>query len=111
MVMVKGMLERDIYANIFTSAMDAQPLEDFIVIDSFIKFSAGARSGDTQSISVRILDDQIVEIDEQFSIELVSVDNAVQFAKKSSQITILDNDGELTTIIYISLIKLAFFMP
>ena len=93
-VLVEGILERNVSTRISITDMEAQLVQDFTIVDSIVTFPAGMSTGDNQKIVVQLVDDQLVEIDESFSIELVSDDNAVRLATKSVQITIIDNDGE-----------------
>lgn len=91
-ILIEGILERSVSANISALDLDAQSIEDYAVVESVLTFSAGANVGEEQKFIVRITDDQLVEFDEKFSVEIVSSDNAVHLATKSALIIITDND-------------------
>ena len=93
-ILIEGRLERNISAEISTVDLDAQFEKDFDITDSVLTFPAGASSGERQTVVVRITDDHLVEANEQFIVKLASADSAVQFATKSAQITIIDNDSK-----------------
>jgi paraquat-inducible protein B len=74
--------------------LDAHAVEDFAVLDADLVFPNGSTAGDKLKVNVKVIDDQLVERDEQFWVEIASEDEHVQFATKSARITIIDNDGK-----------------
>ena len=97
--LVEGTLERNISIALSTMDMDARSFEDFALLESALTFSTGSSAGDEQKTNVKIIDDQLVELDEKFWMEITSEDDAVQLAAKSAQITIIDNDGKYSSCI------------
>lgn len=94
-VLVEGNLERNISLAVSTTDLDAHSAEDFaLLMDAAIMFSDGTRAGDKLKVNVKVIDDQLVEHDEQFWVNITSEDEHVQFVTKAAQITIIDNDGE-----------------
>ena len=93
-VLVEGNLERNISLAISTMDLDAHSVEDFAALKAALVFPAGSRTGDELKVNVKIIDDQLVELNEQFWAEITSEDERVQFDIKAMQITIVDNDGK-----------------
>lgn len=97
-VLVEGNLERNISLTISTMDMDAHAVEDFGALDAAVVFPDGSQAGDKLKVNVKVVDDQLVEHDEQFWMEISSEDKRVQFVTNAAQITIVDNDGKCMTM-------------
>ena len=67
--------------------------EDFHLLDQEVTFNQGATTGSTQSASVNIIDDSLVEGTESFVVS-GSVTAPASFVPGGDTVTILDNDGE-----------------
>ena len=70
-----------------SAGLDFTPLTQ---AQSFIPGFQTAR----QCTNVQVLNDNILESDETFSVTLSSTDGSVNFANQSSVVTIIDNDGQ-----------------
>ncbi len=66
---------------------------DYLPINTTVIFTP--QSSASMCITVTIIDENIPEIDETFSINLSTGDNLVQFATQSLTVTIPSNDGML----------------
>ena len=97
--LVEGNLERNISITVSTIDLDAHSVEDFAVLDMALTFPDGSRAGDKLKVNVKVIDDQLVELDEEFWVEITSEDEHVQFVAKAAKITIIDNDGKYMKIV------------
>ncbi|MCG8621557.1 MAG: hypothetical protein MJE68_06095 [Proteobacteria bacterium] len=97
-VLVEGNLERNIFLIISAIDLDAHAVEDFAILDAAVMFPDGSQAGDKLKVNVKVVDDQLVEHDEQFWMEISSEDERVQFVTKAAQITIINNDGKCMTM-------------
>ena len=97
--LVEGNLERNISITVSTIDLDAHSVEDFAVLDTALTFPDGSRAGDKLKVNVKVIDDQLVELDEEFWVEITSEDERVQFVAKAAKITIIDNDGKYMKIV------------
>lgn len=88
-VPVKGNLERNISLKISAMDLDACAVEDFTILNAVVVFPDESRAGDKLKVNVKVIDDQLIEHDEQFWMEISSEDERVQFVTKAAQITII----------------------
>lgn len=97
-ILVEGNLERNVSLAISTVDLDAHSVEDFAISDVAVMFPDGSRTGDKLKINVKVIDDQLVEHDERFWMEIASDVERAQFVTKAAQITIIDNDGKCMAV-------------
>ena len=76
-----------------------------MVTDDTIVFGAGSVEGDTMCINIEIINDNMVEITEQFFVNAASTSPDVIFNRGGNQVSvsIIDDDGnklDLTIVIY-----------
>ena len=97
--LVEGNLERNISITVSTMNLDAHSVEDFAVLDAALTFPDGLRAGDKLKVNVKVIDDQLVELDEEFWVEITSEDERIQFVTKAVKVTIIDNDGKCMEVV------------
>ena len=67
---------------------------DYIAASETLLFPVGSEDGVMDCISISILDDDIIESDEVFSLRLTNVVDNVFVPVSSTRISILDNDSK-----------------
>ena len=102
--LVEGNLQQNISITISTMDLDAHSVEDFALMDTALTFPDGSIAGDELKVSVKVIDDQLVELDEQFWVEITSEDERVQFVTKAAKITVIDNDGKCMEVVIYTMI-------
>ena len=94
--------------------------DDFYLLRQEVTFNQGATTGNIQRVSIRIIDDSLVEGTERFVIS-GNVTTPASFVPGGDTVTvnILDNDGEWTMLLFhicmvvknINVIVLAWLIP
>ena len=74
---------------IFSSAAGS----DYTDISVSLTFLPGSVPGVQECTQIEIIDDQLVESNEAFTISLSSTDTEINLAPGNGSVTILDNDG------------------
>ena len=70
--------------------LNAESGSDYTAVDTEVTFQTFES---TKSVSVPIINDNLIEIDEQFLLRLSTDDNNVIINDNEMRITIIDNDG------------------
>jgi len=76
----------------FSTVTGTANTSDFTAQSGTLTFPAGSVSGTTQSFSVQVLGDDILELDETFSAQLSGATNGVMINQASAQATIVNDD-------------------
>lgn len=67
--------------------------EDYMYVSDVVTFDIGEEY-DLYCLYINIIDDDICEEDESFSIQLTSTDDCVDIVDGSGSLTIIDDDGK-----------------
>ena len=72
---------------------------DYTMLSMNIRFPVGARHNDMECVDVSITDDNVLESNETFILELTSTDLSVLTIDNITVITITSEDGNIITIL------------
>ena len=101
-VLTEGVLERDITVYLSTSDGTALAPDDYTAIaNSPLTFFSGDPVDTRRCVNVTIIDEEIVEDDQFFSVSLTSSDPVYITPFSEAQVVISDNDRKLIEIILI----------
>jgi len=89
-ITLSAMSNQTVTVDFATSNNSATATEDYGVVTGSVSFAPGET---TKTILIPIVNDDLDELDEYFSVNYTNVSNAILSAS-SSQITIVDNDGQ-----------------
>jgi hypothetical protein len=92
-VTLTGDVQQAFAVNYTTSGLTAQAPEDYTHTTGTLNFPAGSVSGTTLTFAVPILDDNIVESGETFSVTLSGITGLTTIGTASATTTIIDNDA------------------
>ena len=94
-VLTEGELERDITVYVSTSDDTALSPGDYTALANFpLTFYSGDPMGTSRCTNVTIIDDDIIEPDQSFSVLLSSTDPVYITPTSQAQVVIIDNDCE-----------------
>ena len=85
------------YRSFFTVGSDYQPLPS-----TEVTFSVGGAFGETRTVTVQVIDDDVGEADESFIVSLVPM-SSENDQGLSVSITIIDDERELNSVYFIGL--------
>ena len=79
--------------SLFQKSVSAAAGSDYTAISSPLMFPAGSHDGSEQCVNVSIVDDETVEEDETFTVELTVLTSGVVEGNALTTVVITDNEG------------------